>query len=61
MSLENAQEVMQRAFIHTLRRGTSSIEESLALAQVDLLYDLIEEVRWLRNDLYMLKPNNKEP
>ncbi len=61
MSLENAQEIMQRAFISTLRHGTSSIEESLALAQIDLLYDLIEEVRWLRNDLYMLNPNKTEP
>ncbi len=56
MSLEHAQEIMEKAFFKTLRHE-ATIEENLSLAQVDLLYDLIEEVRWLRNDLYMLKPD----
>lgn len=57
MSLEHAQDVMQRAFLKAPRHE-ATVEESFALAQVDLLYDLIEEVRWLRNDLYMLQPDN---
>ena len=59
MSLEHAQEVMQRAVFKSLRHEAST-EEGIALAQADLLYDLIEEVRWLRNDLYMLRPSNTE-
>jgi len=59
MSLEHAQEVMQRVVFKSLRHE-ASIEEGIALAQADLLYDLIEEVRWLRNDLYMLRPSNTE-
>ncbi len=59
MSLEHAQEVMQRAVFKSLRHE-ASIEEGIALAQADLLYDLIEEIRWLRNDLYMMRPSNTE-
>ncbi|MGZ4914824.1 MAG: hypothetical protein ACXV3T_07930 [Halobacteriota archaeon] len=59
MSLEHAQEVMQRVVFKSLRHETST-EEGIALAQADLLYDLIEEIRWLRNDLYMLRPSNTE-
>ncbi len=59
MSLDHAQEVMQRAFFKSLRHE-ATLAESIALAQVDLLYDLVEEVRMLRNDLYLLRPETTE-
>ncbi len=48
---------MERAFFKSLRHE-ATLDESLALAQIDLLYDLIEEVRQLRNDLYLLQSDN---
>ncbi len=60
MSLEHAQDVMQRAIFKSLRHE-ATLEEGIAVAQVDLLYDLIEEVRQLRNDLYLLRPETTEP
>ncbi len=56
MSLEHAQEVMQRAIFKSLRHE-ATLDEGVALAQVDLLYDIVEELRMLRNDLYLLRPD----
>ncbi len=57
MSFDHAQQVMERAFFKSLRHE-ATLDESLALAQIDLLYDLIEEIRQLRNDLYLLQSDN---
>ncbi|MGZ4936689.1 MAG: hypothetical protein ACXV4C_09110 [Halobacteriota archaeon] len=57
MGLEHAHEIMNGREISILRRSDRSSETRLAMLQAELVFDLIEEIRWLRNDLNNLNQN----